>query len=396
MKSGGAKNGDGVIREWVGTCTDVTDRNRDVAALRESEARNAAILATALDCIIATDAESRIMEWNPAAERTFGHTRAEAIGRSLPELIIPARLRDAHWNGLQHYLATGEGPILGQRIEVPALHADGHEFPAELSVTVIEGGGTAMFSAYLRDITEQKRAAEILEAHARLATLIADVGLALTRSDSMDEILGTCTDSIVTHLDAAVARIWTLNELDNVMELGAGSGDGADPNLNDERVRMGSRGVGSVFALGTPYHTDRLIGDPLWGDEAWVARERLGSFAGFPLTVENRMLGYVAMYGKHPLSPDEIRALGSVADALALGVKRKRTEDDLARSKEIAEEANRTKSLFLANMSHELRTPLNAILGYSEMLREEAEEDGMESFVPDLDRINGAGKHLLS
>ena len=390
------RNGDGPIREWVGTCTDITEAKRAAAELHESEARNAAILATALDCIIAIDAESRIQEWNPAAERTFGHTRAEAIGRQLPELIIPPSLREAHRTGLDHYFKTGEGPVIGQRIEVPALHADGHEFPVELAVTRIEGGGSAMFSAYLRDITQQKQAAADLESHARLATLTAEIGLALTRSDDQSAILQSCAESVVHYLDAAVARIWTLNERDDVMELQGGAGDGRDPNVNDDRVRMGSRGVGQVFALKAPYHTDLLIGDPLWGDEEWVRRERLVSFAGYPLLVEGQLLGYVAMYGHHALSSDEVRALGSVADALALGVNRNRVEEDLAKAKEVAEEASRTKSLFLANMSHELRTPLNAILGYSEMLQEEATDQSLDEFVPDLEKINGAGRHLLS
>ena len=120
------------------------------------------------------------------------------------------------------------------------------------------------------------------------------------------------------------------------------------------------------------------------------------SFAGYPLLVEGRLLGVVAMFARHELAPDVLRSIATVADAIALGVRRKRTEEDLARAKEAAEEANRTKSLFLANMSHELRTPLNAILGYSEMLQEEAVDQSLDDLVPDLEKINTAGKHLLS
>ena len=108
-------------------------------------------------------------------------------------------------------------------------------------------------------------------------------------------------------------------------------------------------------------------------------------------------MGVVGVYSPDPpLANDALRALATAADAMALGVNRKRVEADLLRAKAQAEEASRTKSLFLANMSHELRTPLNAILGYSEMLQEEAEDAGVPDFVPDLQKINGAGRHLLS
>jgi PAS domain S-box-containing protein len=153
----------GQIREWVGTNTDVTERNQTTAALRDSEARKASILQTALDCIITIDHESRIVEWNPAAERTFGYSREEALGKPLPDLVIPPSLRAGHYSGMQKYLTTGIGAIINQRVEVNAVRADGTEFPVELSVTRIRNEGTAFFTAYLRDITARKQAEIELE-----------------------------------------------------------------------------------------------------------------------------------------------------------------------------------------------------------------------------------------
>jgi PAS domain S-box-containing protein len=128
----------------------------------ESESRRAAILETALDCIISIDHESRIIEFNPAAEATFGFQKAAVLGAPMPELIIPARYRDAHYRGLASYLKTGEGPVLGKRIEITALRADGSEFPIELSIVPHGSGSKPLFTAYLRDITERKRADEEL------------------------------------------------------------------------------------------------------------------------------------------------------------------------------------------------------------------------------------------
>src|SRR5678809_1787890 len=94
---------------------------------------NRAILDCALDCIITMDESGRILEFNPAAERVFGFARSEAVGMELAELIIPAPLREEHRRGLQHYLKTGEAQLLGRRIEVTAIRADGSEILVELA-----------------------------------------------------------------------------------------------------------------------------------------------------------------------------------------------------------------------------------------------------------------------
>ena len=89
------------------------DRHRSETGWRQSEGRTAAILEAALDCVVSMDHKGRVIEWNGAAERTFGYARSEAAGREMAELIIPPALRDAHRNGLKHFLSTGEGPSLG-------------------------------------------------------------------------------------------------------------------------------------------------------------------------------------------------------------------------------------------------------------------------------------------
>ncbi len=136
---------------------DVSEDRKAENALRESEAFKTAILNTALDAMITCDHVGRIIEFNPAAERIFGYTRAEAIGKELSALIVPARLRDQHKAGMMRYLETGKSAILGIRLELPALRADGTEFPAELAITRIAGEGPPKFTAYLRDVSERRR-----------------------------------------------------------------------------------------------------------------------------------------------------------------------------------------------------------------------------------------------
>jgi PAS domain S-box-containing protein len=133
------------------------ERQSAVAALTESELRNSAIVETALDAIVTVDGDSRIVEFNPAAETTFGYKREDVIGKQMPELIIPPRFRDAHYAGLERYLHTGEAHVLGRRIELSAIRADGSEFPVELAITRVPLEGAILFTAYLRDITERKQ-----------------------------------------------------------------------------------------------------------------------------------------------------------------------------------------------------------------------------------------------
>ena len=140
-----------------GSVIDISERKRAEAARRESEARLRGILDASMDCIISIDPDGRVIEFNPASERTFGYRRDDVIGCELAALIIPPTLRDAHRRGLARYLATGVGPLLGRRIEVPALRSDGTEFPVEISVTPV-AGGPQLVTATVRDITERKRA----------------------------------------------------------------------------------------------------------------------------------------------------------------------------------------------------------------------------------------------
>jgi PAS domain S-box-containing protein len=130
--------------------------------LKRSEVRKAAIVDSALDCIVTIDHEGCITEFNPAAEHTFGYSRDEVLGKHLADVMIPPALREKHRRGFARYLATGEARVLGKRIEMTAVRADGSEFPVELAITRIPLEGPPSFTGYLRDITERNRARQEL------------------------------------------------------------------------------------------------------------------------------------------------------------------------------------------------------------------------------------------
>jgi PAS domain S-box-containing protein len=142
---------------------DITDRVEAEQALEASERRKAAILETALDAIITIDDESRIVEFNPAAEAMFGRPAARVMGQRMEELIVPPSLRAKHRRGMQRYLTTGKGPFLGKRIELTGMRAGGRQFPVEIAIVPIDVGGRFIFTSHVRDLTERKRAEEELQ-----------------------------------------------------------------------------------------------------------------------------------------------------------------------------------------------------------------------------------------
>ncbi|MEP7041994.1 MAG: PAS domain S-box protein [Dokdonella sp.] len=154
----------GQVVKWCGVNTDIQHRRQaeDDDTLKRSEARKAAILDSALDCIVTIDHEGRITEFNPAAERTFGYRRNEVLGRHLAGVIVPPSLRERHQRGLARYLTTGEAQVIGRRVEMTAMRADGSEFPVELAIARIALDGPPSFTGYLRDITARRRAEEKL------------------------------------------------------------------------------------------------------------------------------------------------------------------------------------------------------------------------------------------
>ncbi len=145
---------------------DQTERlEQTLGDLRENEIRTRLLIDTAQEAFVSMDREGRINYWNPQAEQIFGWSRQEVLGRMVAETIIPPRYREAHQQGLQRFLETGLGPVLNQRLELSALHRDGHEFPVELTISAVPWQGTYLFGAFIHDITARKQAEdELLQA----------------------------------------------------------------------------------------------------------------------------------------------------------------------------------------------------------------------------------------
>jgi PAS domain S-box-containing protein len=169
-----------------------------LGALRISEALNAAIIKSALDCVIVIDESGNVVEFNSAAECTFGYPRDATIGRSVAELIVPPALRARHRDGFARYLQTGIATMIGRRVEIEGMRANGDVFPLELAITEVRLGDRRLFIAYLRDLTEaqaaaaeiqrQKEALEQSEKLAAFGSLLA--GVAHELNNPLSIVLG--------------------------------------------------------------------------------------------------------------------------------------------------------------------------------------------------------------
>lgn len=151
-------------RELVNRSLAEAELRRSRAALEESEERHRAVVENALDAIVTCDEGGVVTEFNPSAERIFGQSRERALGLPLEALLIPPELRASHRAGFQRFLDTRRSDVLGRRLEMPALRADGSRFPVELAVTAVELAGGVGFIGFMRDVTE---AAETRAALAR-------------------------------------------------------------------------------------------------------------------------------------------------------------------------------------------------------------------------------------
>ena len=283
-------------------------------------------------------------------------------------------------------------------VEVLFYRKGGKPFWATLAVAPVTdtAGAVTHFVGVLTDITERKRAEAAREEQMRLMSLAADVGVVITQSDLLADMLNRCTEALVQHLGVAFARIWTLNPAENVLELRASAGLYTHLDGPHGRVPVGTFKIGRIAEERKPHLTNAVIGDPRVSDQEWARREGMVAFAGYPLVVDDRLIGVIAMFARQALGEATLQAMASVASSIALGIDRQRAEEDLKHAKEAAEAANQAKSQFLANMSHELRTPLNAVILYSELLQEEAEDAGAQDFIPDLEKIRIAGQQLLA
>ncbi len=302
-------------------------------ARRLKEARATAILDTALDCIITMDALGRVVEFNPAAERTFGYRCADVLGRELSELIIPEALRAAHRRGLAHYLATGEGPVLGKRFEVLALRADGTEFQVELAITRIAADGPPLFTAYLREISDRAWAAQL--GHVRFA-----ITQHLAQAPDLETAAVAVLRSICENLQWEVGAFWGVGLAADVLTcLGtwneAGTPGATFIEETCHRTFLRGEGLpGQVWATGESAWLLDVRDAPNFPRAPSAAAAGLQSALGFPVLVDGVTHGVMEFFTRHVREPDAalLETMATVAGQIGQFLKRLQAEQTLRES----------------------------------------------------------------
>lgn len=152
------KDEKGTIVSLLGITRDVTEKRKAELAIISSEETRRLIMNSALDAIVCIDKNGLVTVWTPQAEKIFGWNESEIIGHALTDTIIPQHYRERHKAGMKRYIETGEGPVLNRLMEISAVNRAGNEFPIELSIIPVKQGDTEFFCAFIRDITERKKA----------------------------------------------------------------------------------------------------------------------------------------------------------------------------------------------------------------------------------------------
>jgi two-component system cell cycle sensor histidine kinase/response regulator CckA len=359
--------------------------------LCRAQERTKAIFEAALDGIITIDGKGIIVAFNPAAERIFGFTKAEVVGKEMAPLIIPPNIRGDHQSGMAHFAATGEGAILGKRIEVSAMRKDGSVFPVELAIVPVHQLGATMFTGYIHDITDRKQAEEVLAERLKLLALTADVGDTVNHTENLSRILQRCAELMVQHLDVALARVWTLNPARNILELQASAGMDTQLDGPGGRVPVGELKIGRIAQERKSYITNQVIGDPRVVDQDWAKENGMIAFAGYPLMIEDRLIGVMAMFSKRALSEAVVTAMETVANGLALGIQRKQADQALRATQEQLLQSQKMEAVgqLAGGVAHDFNNLLTIIKSYCEIIL-----DSMDSTTPfreEVKQIRDAG-----
>jgi len=317
--------------------------------------------------------------------------------RSATGLILGYAVSDLPGRAFSTLFAEGEIPSLeeyaGVSRDALARCQDGSMSALDLTISELPFGGGSHWIAILRDTTHLKEAEQAAATRMRLTALAGEIGTAITHGRTVDDLLDKCSKALVRHLDAAFARIWTLNKEGTVLDLRASAGLYTHLDGPHAHVPVGKFKIGLIAEERLPRLTNSVLTDPRVGDKEWAKREGMVAFAGHPLIVDDRLVGVMAMFARHALSDDVLANLAAVADGIAIGIDRFRVHADLSRAKEAAESAVLAKSHFLSNMSHEIRTPLNAIIGMANILKRTPLSSEQHQFV---DIICDSGDALLN
>lgn len=351
------------------------------------------ILQTASDAFISADEDGTIVDWNRAAERTLGWSRAEAVGRRLVDTVVPPDYHQAHLEGVRRWRETGEGRVLFRTLELPARHRDGHDVPAEVTIWPSRIAGRSRVNAFVRDVSERVRANE------RLAVL-RRVTEAANAAHELEDAIATALEEIASltgwPVGHAHVRDWRDRRLAPTGWWTASSAEYAAFQRATEHLPFsdGSGLPGRVAASGRPAWIEDLAADPNFPRREAALEAGLSSGFAFPLMSEDRVVGVLEFYCPHVTTPGP----DTVALTADVGVQLGRVFERLRWRTELRD-AMQASSRALSMVAHEVRTPVFTIEGYADLLVEELSATASPSVLEHLaviKRQSGRLQRLVS
>lgn len=310
----------------------------DLRHTSDEASRLSSILSSANLAIIETTPDGVVREFNPAAERVLGYSAAEVVGRSSPMLFHDADELAARAKELTAELGVPIAPnfeTFRARVERGRpderewtwVSKSGRRVPVHLSLSVRRdlAGQIAGYMGIASDLSERREVEQRLHQHSAVLRLGSDVARAFAKHGSLQQRLQSCAEAMVANLDAAFARIWTLDEARGVLELQASAGQYTHLDGPHSRAPVGKHKIGVIAKDRLPHLTNSVLDDPEVSDRAWAQREGMVAFAGYPMLVGEKCVGVLAMFARHPLSPTVLEALGVVAANSAVWIDRERS-----------------------------------------------------------------------
>ncbi|GAA4955369.1 ATP-binding protein [Actinoplanes utahensis] len=319
------------------------------------------LLAVLSQAYVAIDTAGQVRAWNPAARATFGFSFEQVCGEDLAKLIIPVRFRRRHRDALARLAAGGSGRLLGQRLQLCAVHRDGHEFPIEMTLAVTDEGAGLVFHAFVQDVTTAQRVSRFTDVEAAVSRGLLEAGSSAAAAVGVVQAVGE-------RMGWPVVELWEADEHRQLLSCVARH-QAPELSLGPFAVDELESGVGlpgRVYQRGQPVWITDLAADTTSFRSRAAARIGLHVAVGVPVSTGGTILGALCVYGDRTEDPEDTLTalLTGIAARIGQYLERRRAE-------ELTVELARTKDEFLAMVTHELRNPLAVITGASSVLEED-------------------------